>query len=63
MAARAHAAGFLQDVSVPELSGWLAGLSAHSTRVGLTQDLFTAGGDLAGIMGALRWRTLGMPLL
>ena len=42
---------------------WVAGLSAHSTRVGLTQDLFSAGEDLAGIMDALRWKTARMPLL
>jgi hypothetical protein len=31
------------------------GLSAHSFRVGLTQDLFAAGEDGAGIALALRW--------
>lgn len=30
-------------------------LSAHSFRVGLTQDLFAAGEDGAGIALALRW--------
>jgi integrase len=30
-------------------------LSAHSFRVGLTQDLFAAGEDVAGIALALRW--------
>ena len=63
LVARAHAGGFLPDLSDAELAGWLAGLSAHSTRVGLTQDLFTAGEDLAGIMDALRWKTPRMPLL
>ena len=33
----------------------IAGLSAHSFRVGLTQDLFAAGEDGAGIALALRW--------
>ena len=33
----------------------LAALSAHSFRVGLTQDLFAAGEDGAGIALALRW--------
>lgn len=33
----------------------LAALSAHSFRVGLTQDLFAAGADGAGIALALRW--------
>ena len=37
-------------------------LSAHSTRVGLNQDLFTSGEDLAGIMDALRWKSPRMPL-
>ena len=31
------------------------GLSAHSFRVGLTQDLFAAGEDGAGIALAVRW--------
>lgn len=30
-------------------------ISAHSFRVGLTQDLFAAGEDGAGIALALRW--------
>lgn len=30
-------------------------LSAHSFRVGLTQDLFAAGEDGSGIALALRW--------
>lgn len=33
----------------------IAALSAHSFRVGLTQDLFAAGEDGAGIALALRW--------
>ena len=33
----------------------VAALSAHSFRVGLTQDLFAAGEDGAGIALALRW--------
>lgn len=60
---RAYDAGFLPDLCRAELEGWVAGLSAHSTRVGLTQDLFTAGEDLAGIMDALRWKTPKMALL
>ena len=62
-AVRAHAGGHLPDLSKREFEAWLAGLSAHSTRVGLTQDLFCAGEDLAGIMDALRWKTARMPLL
>ena len=37
------------------LSFTMKGISAHSTRVGLNQDLFVVGEDLAGIMNALRW--------
>ena len=33
-----------------------------STRVGLNQDLFASGEDLAGIMDALRWKSSRMPL-
>ena len=61
--ARAFAAGSLPDLDAREFAAWVAGVSAHSTRVGLTQDLFSAGEDLAGIMDALRWKTPRMPLL
>ncbi len=37
-------------------------MPSHSTRVGLNQDLFTSGEDLAGIMDALRWKSPRMPL-
>ncbi len=37
------------------------GLTAHSTRVGLTQDLFASGQDLAVIMYALRWKSPTKP--
>ena len=60
---RAFAAGSLPDLDAREFAAWVAGVSAHSTRVGLTQDLFSAGEDLAGIMDALRWKTPRMPLL
>lgn len=60
---RAFAAGSLPDLDTREFAAWVAGVSAHSTRVGLTQDLFSAGEDLAGIMDALRWKTPRMPLL
>jgi len=60
---RAFAAGALPDLDAREIAVWVAGVSAHSTRVGLTQDLFSAGEDLAGIMDALRWKTPRMPLL
>ena len=40
----------------PGVEGATVGsLSAHSFRVGLTQDLFAAGEDGAGIALALRW--------
>lgn len=32
------------------------------SRVGLTQDLFSAGEDLVGIMDALRWKSPRMSL-
>ena len=60
---RAFEAGALPGLEPPEFAAWVAGVSAHSTRVGLTQDLFSAGEDLAGIMDALRWKTPRMPLL
>lgn len=37
-------------------------ISAHSTRVGLNQDLFTSGENYAGITDALRWKSPRMPL-
>ena len=48
------------DLGLVELEPGMAGdtvrsLSAHSFRVGLTQDLFAAGEDGAGIALALRW--------
>lgn len=58
---QAHAAGLLGEVSAAELDAWRAGLTAHSTRVGLTQDLFASGQDLAGIMHALRWKSPAQP--
>ena len=60
---RAFEAGALPDVDAQQFAAWFDGVSAHSTRVGLTQDLFSAGEDLAGIMDALRWKTPRMPLL
>jgi hypothetical protein len=47
---RAHQAGALPDLTDYDLARLLKGISAHSTRVGLNQDLFTSGEDLAGIM-------------
>jgi len=41
----------------------IAALSTHSLRVGLTQDLFAAGKDGAGIALALRWSSPSTALL
>ena len=54
--------GALSDLTADDLVRLLKGISAHSTRVGLNQDLFVAGEDLAGIMDALRWKSPRMPL-
>jgi len=59
---RAIDAGSLPGIDKADLPELLAGVSGHSTRVGLTQDLFAAGEDLAGIMDALRWKSPRMPL-
>lgn len=37
------------------------GLSGHSARVGMAQDLVAAGADLAGVMQAGRWKSPTMP--
>lgn len=57
----ALAGGLLGMIDRAEFETWRAGLSAHSTRVGLTQDLFASGQDLAGIMHALRWKSPAQP--
>jgi integrase len=57
----AHAANLLGMIDAVEFDAWRAGLTAHSTRVGLTQDLFASGQDLAGIMQALRWKSPAQP--
>ncbi|OQW70948.1 MAG: integrase [Proteobacteria bacterium ST_bin13] len=62
MIRRAFDAGALADLTTDDLARLLKGISAHSTRVGLNQDLFTSGEDLAGIMDALRWKSPRMPL-
>lgn len=59
---RAFDTGALPDLTKDDLMRLLKGVSAHSTRVGLNQDLFTSGEDLAGIMDALRWKSPRMPL-
>jgi len=62
MIQRAFDRGALPDLTSDDLDRVLKGISAHSTRVGLNQDLFTSGEDLAGIMDALRWKSPRMPL-
>jgi hypothetical protein len=62
MISRAFERGALPDLTSDDLVRLLTGISAHSTRVGLNQDLFASGEDLAGIMDALRWKSPRMPL-
>jgi len=62
MIQRAFDAGALADLTADDLTRLLKGISAHSTRVGLNQDLFASGEDIAGIMDALRWKSPRMPL-
>ena len=62
MIQRAFDRGTLSDLTTDDLARSLKGISAHSTRVGLNQDLFASGEDLAGIMDALRWKSPRMPL-
>jgi len=62
MISRAFDQGALADLTADDLARLLKGISAHSTRVGLNQDLFASGEDLAGIMDALRWKSPRMPL-
>ncbi|EQB01158.1 tyrosine-type recombinase/integrase [Sphingobium sp. HDIP04] len=59
---RAFDRGALPDLTADDLVRLLNGISAHSTRVGLNQDLFVSGEELAGIMDALRWKSPRMPL-
>lgn len=59
---RAFDLGKLPDLTTDDLARLLKGISAHSTRIGLNQDLFASGEDLAGIMDALRWKSPRMPL-
>ncbi len=62
MIQRAFDRGALADLTTDDLARLLKGISAHSTRVGLNQDLFAIGEDLAGIMDALRWKSPRMPM-
>lgn len=58
---RAHTRGLLGAMRDDEVARWLAGVSAHSTRVGITQDLVGAGKELGAIMQALRWKSPSQP--
>ena len=62
MIRKAFDRGALLDLTLDDVSRLLRGISAHSTRVGLTQDMFVSGEDLAGIMDAGRWKSPRMPL-
>ena len=62
MIQRAFDRGALPDLTAEDVARLLKGVSAHSTRIGLNQDLFSVGEDLAGIMDALRWKSPRMPL-
>jgi homoserine acetyltransferase len=62
MIQRAFDAGALSALRTDDLARLLKGISAHSTRVGLNQDLFASGEDLAGIMDALRLKSPQIPL-
>ncbi len=53
--AEAAAEAGLVRIPLAERAAAIAALSTHSLRVGLTQDLFAAGEDGAGIALALRW--------
>lgn len=59
---RAFDRGAMPDLTAEDLARLLKGISAHSTRIGLNQDLFASGEDLGGIMDALRWKSPRMPL-
>lgn len=58
---QARDADLLGDIAEADFDHWRRSLTAHSTRVGLTQDLFANGQDLAGIMHALRWKSPQQP--
>ena len=59
---RAFKAGAFPDLDQHTFGRQLKEVSAHSTRVGVNQDYFASGEDLAGIMDALRWKSPRMPL-
>ena len=61
-AAERAAAAHLVNLSGKELEAAIAGLSTHSLRVGLTQDLFASGEDAGPIAQALRWTSTSTAL-
>jgi hypothetical protein len=63
MIRRAFDAKAFGDLDAATFEKQLAEISAHSTRVGINQDYFASGENLAGIMDALRWKSPRMPLL
>jgi site-specific recombinase XerD len=63
MLRRAFEAKAFDDLDADTFTKQLSEISAHSTRVGVNQDYFASGEDLAGIMDALRWKSPRMPLL
>jgi len=62
MLRRAFEAGAFGDLDAATFEAQVKQISAHSTRVGVNQDYFAVGEDLAGIMDALRWKSPRMPL-
>jgi site-specific recombinase XerD len=63
MLTRAFEQGAFGDLDAESFQRQIREVSAHSTRVGVNQDYFASGEDLAGIMDALRWKSPRMPLL
>ena len=57
MIQRAFDLGALADLTLDDLIRRLEGISAHSTRVSLSLDLFTSGEELASVMDAIRWKS------
>ena len=54
---RAFKSGAFGDLDAKVFEEQLKQISAHSTRVGINQDYFAAGENLAGIMDALSWKS------
>lgn len=57
----AHGAALLGDIAEADYEHWRCSLTAHSTRVGLTRDVFASGEDFASIMQALRGKARNNP--